>query len=71
MITDLTKLTKNDIAALLNKQGYSDDGIYSAEYQSATNGQLKYKIKYNDDGIMGLGYVFVFIDNNGQLSCDY
>jgi ribosomal protein S8 len=73
MITDLTKLTRNQLVNLLEETGYieSSNEIHSASYTSTNKGQVKYTIKYNDFGVMATGHVFVYIDSNGQLVADY
>lgn len=72
MKLDLTKLTVSNIIDMLETRGYtdSDNEIYAVEYVSTKNGQVKYKIKFDEDGVGQTGYVYVFIDDNGQLVCD-
>jgi hypothetical protein len=70
---DCTKFTRDNIVAMLEDRGYNEtsEDIYSVKYESTFNGQVKYKIKFNEDGVGQTGYVYVFIDDNGQLVCDY
>jgi hypothetical protein len=73
MKLDLTKLKLDNIVEMLEARGYNETStdIYAVEYVSTKNGQVKYKIKFDNDGIGDTGYVYVFIDDNGQLACDY
>jgi hypothetical protein len=71
MKLDLTKLKLDNIVEMLEARGYNETStdIYAVEYVSTKNGQVKYKIKFDNDGIGDTGYVYVFIDDNGQLAC--
>jgi hypothetical protein len=73
MKLDLTKLTLSNIIDMLETRGYNETStdIYAVEYVYTKNGQIKYKIKFNEDGVGQTGYVYIFIDDNGQLACDY
>ena len=72
---DCTKFTRDNIVAMLEDRGYNEtsEDIYAVEYVSTSmqNGQVKYKIKFNEDGIGQTGYVYIFIDTDGKLVCDY
>ncbi len=70
---DCTKFTRDNIVAMLEDRGYNEtsEDIYSVKYESTLNGQVKYKIKFNEDGIGQTGYVYIFIDTDGKLVCDY
>jgi hypothetical protein len=73
MKLDLTRLTINHIIEMLEARGYNETStdIYAVEYVCCMNGQVKYKIKFSNDDIGDTGYVYIFIDDNGQLACDY
>lgn len=75
MITDLTKLSRNNIVDLLKANGYNDnDDIESVEFVSAANSQVKYAISYYDyehDVLVSDGFVFVYINNQGKLVAEY
>jgi len=70
---DCTKFTLDNIVAMLEDRGYNETSsdIYSVKYESTFNGQVKYKIKFNEDGVGQTGYVYIFIDTDGKLVCDY
>ena len=70
---DCTKFTRDNIVAMLEDRGYNETSkdIYAVKYESTINGQVKYKITFNEDGIGQTGYVYVFIDTDGKLVCDY
>lgn len=72
---DLTKLTCQNIVDLLEEAGYNESSsdIFSTEYVSCTNGQVKYKMKFYDldsDDLLE-DYVYVFINSQGKLTADY
>ena len=73
MITDLTKLSRDNIVDLLKANGYNDnDDIDSVEFVSVANNQVKYTISFYDfDDELNTGFVFVYIDNQGQLVAEY
>lgn len=73
MITDLTKLNRDQIVYLLEETGYlgASDEIFSTSYVSTNNHSIKYKIKYDADGIMETGHIFISIDDSGKLVADY
>lgn len=73
MKLDLTRLTYNHIIEMLETRGYNETStdIYAVEYVSTKNGQVKYKIKFDNGGVGDIGFVYIFIDDNGQLACDY
>lgn len=70
MLTDFTKLTRDNIVDLLEKQGYTETSkdIETVEFD-AYGPPLKYKIAW-DNG-RKTDTVYVFIDGNGQLAADY
>jgi len=74
MITDLTRLTINDIVDLLEEAGYNESSsdIIGTEFVSVLNGNIKYKIEYYDidDNLLD-DYVYVFINSQGKLTADY
>ena len=71
MKIDLTSLSLYDIKAMLKDRGYDSDDIFSASFDSCKNNQVKYKIKFNNDGLTEYGFVFIFIDENGVVVADY
>lgn len=73
MITDLTKLNRNQIVSLLETTGYLESAkeIISTEYKRTEKGEVVYAIRFNEDGIMATGRVYVYIDSFGQLVADY
>ncbi len=73
MKLDLTKLTRDNIVEMLEARGYNETStdIYAVEYVSTKNSQVKYKIKFANDDIGDTGFVYIFIDDDGQLACDY
>jgi hypothetical protein len=70
---DCTKFTRDNIVAMLENRGYNEtsEDIYAVEYESTINGQVKYKIKFNEDGVGQTDNVYIFIDTDGKLVCDY
>lgn len=74
MITDLTRLTINDIVDLLEEAGYNESSsdIIGTKFVSVLNGNVKYKIEYYDidDNLLD-DYVYVFINSQGKLTADY
>jgi hypothetical protein len=71
---DCTKFTRDNIVAMLEDRGYNETSkdIYAVQYVSTESGQVKYKIKFYEDGYDDwTGYVYVFIDTDGKLVCDY
>lgn len=75
MVIDLTKLTRDNIVAMLEYQGYNESSsdITDTEYVSCKNGQVKYRISYYDidDNLIDTEHVYVFINNEGELAADY
>ena len=74
MLTDFTKLTRDNIVDLLEKQGYTETSkdIETVEFDPSwpcAGDPLKYKIAW-DNG-RKTDTVYVFIDGNGQLAADY
>lgn len=72
-ITDLTKLNRDQIVSLLETTGYleSSKEIISTQYKTVNKGQVVYTFKYNDFGVMATGQLYVYIDSNGHLVCEY
>ena len=75
MQTDLTTLTTQDLRNLLEQTGYlATDEIFYSRYDKTTEHNVIYKIFYEDDDAddaRGIGRVFVFINDNGQIACDF
>lgn len=75
MLTDFTKLTRDNIVDLLEKQGYTETSkdIETVEFDPSWHrtwcGPLKYKIAWNNG--RKTDTVYVFIDGDGQLAADY
>jgi hypothetical protein len=70
---DCTKFTRDNIVAMLEDRGYDKTSkyIFSVKYEFTSNGQVKYKIKFDENGDCQTNYVYVFIDTDGKLVCDY
>jgi hypothetical protein len=70
---DCTKFTRDNIVAMLEDRGYNETSkdIYSVKYESTINGQVRYMVKSKEDGDLLTDYVYVFIDTDGKLVCDY
>jgi hypothetical protein len=74
MITDFTNLSRKQIVDLLEASGYNESStdIFETTFVSCINGQIKYKILYEDiDNNLMDGYVYVFINGEGKLVADY
>jgi len=73
--SNLTQLTRNDIVYLLEQSGYNETSsdIEDTEFVKVTNtGQVKYLMTYYDiDGNEMNDYVYVFINNKGNIAADY
>lgn len=69
---DLTRYTLDQIIKMLEDRGYNETSqdILSVKYVSCYNGQVKYKIEFEDGDGIDEGYVYIFIEN-GRLVCDY
>ena len=69
---NLSKWTKNDIVAALERSGYYENEIISANFAGVNDSnKAMFDIAYDNDGIMERGRVFVFIDATGELVADY
>jgi len=67
---DLTKWGAKEIQDILYSSGYYDD-LISAEYKNTNNyNQAVFEIKFDNEGIVDTGYVYVGI-KNGRLVADY
>ena len=76
MQIDLTTLTTQDLRDLLEQTGYgATDEIFYSRYDKTTEHNVIYKIFYevddDDADQCGVGRVFVFINDKGQLACDF
>lgn len=71
-IMNLSKWTKNDIIAALERGGYYENEIISASFAGVNDtNQAMFDIAYDNEGIMERGRVFVFIDKGGELVADF
>jgi hypothetical protein len=70
---DCTKFTRDNIVAMLEDRGYNEtsEDIYAVEYESTINGEVRYMVKSKEDGDLLTDYVYIFIDTEGKLVCDY
>lgn len=69
---DLTKLTRDQLVAMLEEQGYSSSDITKAEFNSCSNGQVKYRIEYYDiEDELCDSYVYIFINYQGKLIAEF
>jgi hypothetical protein len=70
---DCTKFTRDNIVAMLEDRGYNETSkdIYSVKYEFTINGQVRYMVKFKEDGDLLTDYVYIFIDTDGKLVCDY
>lgn len=72
MLTNLSALTTADIVDLLEQSGYGGDDIFEVEYTGCTNGNVRYKIKYeNVDGDIETGTIYISINENAKLTAEY
>ena len=73
MITDLTKLNRNQVISILQASGYGSDDINSIEYVSCSNGKLRYKITFENewDGEIITGDVYILIGEDGKLRAKF
>ena len=74
-IMNLSKWTKEDLILALERRGYYEDGIISAKFSGVNDrNTAMFDIAYTDthnEGGIGFGRVFVFIDKTGELVADY
>lgn len=73
MNLDLTKWGVKEIVDVLYASGYKDDydEIFTAKYiKTNERNQAVFEIKFDDDGMVGKGFVYVGI-RNGKLEADY
>jgi hypothetical protein len=70
---DCTKFTRDNIVAMLEDRGYNETSkdIYAVKYESTINGEVRYMVKSKEDGDLLTDYVYIFIDTEGKLVCDY
>lgn len=70
---NISKWSKTDIIRALERRGYNDDGIVSANFAGVNDrNQAMFDIAFKDvDDELGYGKVFVFIDATGELVADY
>lgn len=70
MIYDMTKWGAKEIRDILYASGYYDD-LISAVYKNTNNhNQAVFEIKFDDNGMVGKGYVYIGI-RNGKLDAEY
>ena len=72
-IMNLSKWTKNDIVAALERSGYGLDGIISANFAGVNDRhQAMFDIAFDDpDEGIGYGKVYVYVGAGGELVADY
>lgn len=72
---DLSKWTRTEVIAALERGGYISNDIMSAKFAGVSqSGKAIFDIAYKDPdepGGVGMGRVFVGIDKNGCLTGDY
>lgn len=72
---DLSKWTRREVIAALERGGYISDDIVSAKFVKVTDGgKAMFDIAYKDPdepGGVGMGRVFVGINRDGILTGDY
>ncbi len=71
---DCTKFTRDNIVGLLLDRGYKNaEKIFFVKYDRTSGGNVRYIIKYNEDQTFPLleSHVYVFIDTDGKLVCDF
>ena len=69
MITDFTKLTRDQVAAILEDSGYGAGDIASFEYVSCKDGKLRYAMKA-EDGETIIGNVYISIGKDGKFEAE-
>lgn len=75
-LTEVTTLTRKDLARILDTSGYSMCAFETAKFVGITNGgQFCYKVTYYDEAGTGdheVGKVFVSLDQaTGALTADF
>ena len=72
---NISKWNKTDIIRALERRGYQSDDIVSAKFSGVNDrNQAMFDVAYTDthnEGGIGYGKVFVFIDAGGELVADY
>lgn len=71
---DFTKLTTDDLTAVLESSGYLDNGLLSCKFHSKNSrGDIIYKTTFRDHtGEVVEGNVFVSINGvNGKVQADF